>query len=184
MSIVGTLLPEQVDFFTKHDLAGIADSFTDFVAPFHIYVDGKFVRSRDDVSIYAITEIGQELDEQNPTARIVILDDLGQLAYTVHYKPATPGSFHLVYSVEAKDCAGLWEFFEDTRNDLVNADDSGVSVWTIAAGELADTVFDEDDFFINDAPHQRGLHTSLKEYVLNLQEIARLYPLLEIKIYR
>lgn len=172
MSIVGTLLPEQVRFFAEHqNLERTIDWFNDYVQPYHLFVDGKYIKG-----FYPERSVDYLKEYQSTPHRIVVLDALGQIVLSEE-KPLTPGHFHLVYTVEAKDCEGLWEFFEWGFNHLVNEDDSGASVWTISVGELANEPF-------TDAVDYDLYPQELREYVFNLQQIARLYPLLEIKIYR
>lgn len=182
MSIVGKLLPEQVRYFTNYrDLADVIDTFDEFSGSYKLYINGEFMRSMDVWNEEAY-EAGELLEAEDSNRRIVVLDYMGSVVFTNSDKPPTgTGEFHLVYTVQD---AELWDFFTNgvgvgTRN----ADASLYDIIILDTVALANEDFDEEDFFIDDAPHQPGLHKSLQEKVENLQEIARLYPLLEIKVY-
>lgn len=179
MSIVGTLLPEQLSYFSQEQrLDRTLDWFDDYVQPYHLYVDGEHIQG-------FYPEKGRDYLSEHAGHRIVVLDALGQVFFNNEEKPLTPGQFHLVYVIQSRDCVGLWDFFQDARSDLVNEDDSSISCLAISVSALVATIFEIEDFFVSSEPPTSSvLEDKLREYILNLQQIARLYPLLEIKLYR
>lgn len=176
--IAGNLLPEQLRYFTEgRDLADVLDRADDFFPPYHIYLNGEYLQSRDDINVYTAVIAINALKKQYPDARIVVLDDLGQIVHNEGDEPRLSGQFQLVYTIESHDCEGLWDFFEGGFSHLLNNDDNGTNVLSLSTGELTSEPFaDVVDF--------ERYPQELREYIINLQRIARLYPLLEIKLYR
>lgn len=187
--VIGKLLPEQVDFFSEQaDLADVIDFIEEFIFPYFVYVDGDLVRELRAGEVEDAYQLGEELETEDN--RVVILDYAGSVVFSnVNHPPLRQGNFQLVYTIQS---AMLWDFFlngagiaslEGPSELYSGPGDYGKANLSVSPIELAQTTFEEDDFFINDAPHQPALHQALKEMVADLQQIAKLYPLLEIKIY-